>query len=56
MTSVSAIVGVPNTTIACFRGGRVAGCPDGGLGLGGEVGGGPTEEEQGEPIEESIRA
>ena len=36
-------------------GGDAAGCPDGSPGLGGEVGVGPAEEEQGEPIEESIR-
>ena len=37
-------------------GGDAAGCPDGSPGLGGEVGGGPTEEKQGEPIEETIRS
>ena len=42
-------------TSTCPGGWGTVRCPDGGPGLGGEVGGGPTEEEQGEPIEESIR-
>ena len=40
---------------ACFCGGRAAGCPDGGPGLGGEAGGGPSEEEQREKIEQPVR-
>ena len=48
------VVGVVLGTYSCGRG--AAGCPDGGPGLGGKVGGGPTEEKKGKPIEESIRA